>query len=99
MEVLASAGKTDDVACGVNVRDIGLIVFVNFDFASRVGFHAGRWEIEPIAIRLTANGINECVTLYFFPLSSSANTRSRLRIDSNARHFFAKTKGRSIWRK
>ena len=88
-------GKTDDVTSRVNVRHISLIMLVDFDFASRVGFHTGRREVEPITVRLTANGINERVALYLFSAFEFCKHAVTLRIDSNSRHFFAETEGRS----
>src|SRR5271154_648815 len=84
-------GKTDDVAGGVNVRDTGLIVFIDLDLAPRIGFHAGRCEVKPIAVRLAAYGVDERVALYFLSALESRKNAASVGIDSHPGHFFAET--------
>src|SRR5271156_1108828 len=81
-------GKTDDVAGGVNVRDTGLIVFVDLDLAARIGFHAGRCEVKAIAVRLTAYGVDERVALYFLSAFEFRKNAASRGIDSHPGHFF-----------
>ncbi len=86
--------KTDDIACSVNVRNVGLIVFVHFDLAARIGFQTASRKIDPIAVSLATDCINERIALNFFPAFEFRENSVALRIDSHSRYFFAQAECR-----
>src|SRR3984885_6507182 len=49
--------EADDIACSVNMRHVGLVIGVDFDFAARINRQGRRFQSEYVAIGLADPGV------------------------------------------
>ena len=60
MPVDARPGKADNVTRGVDVRDCGAVVFVNFEIAALSGLEAGRAKIQGSGVTSPSRCNKDC---------------------------------------
>src|SRR5579883_1370456 len=75
------ARKADDVACGEDVGLLGAVFVVDRDSAARVGFEAGRGEVQVVHVALTSDRVEQRVAGHTFFAGQVGN-------DAATRHLF-----------
>ena len=94
IEVLASAGKSDHVARGINVRHRSLIFRVDRHLAARVRLQSGRFKRKLVAVRLAAHRVQQRIGLHFLAALEFREHAIALLVESHAGHLIAQPERR-----
>src|ERR1700678_552761 len=86
-------GEPNDVTGGVNVRHVRLIMFVDLNFAARIGDQAGRFDAKLITIGLAADGVDQSIRLDFLAAFEFGENTIALWINAHFGDFFAEAEG------
>jgi hypothetical protein len=95
MDVLARAGKADDVAGGVDVGHGGLERVVDFEFSARIRLEGSGFQTKRVSIGLTSHAVEERARLNFLAAFEFGEDAVAGGVESDARDLFTETKRRA----